>query len=312
MATWWWCRPNPPSIASDANGTARALRRSQRCQGSSGASSATTRCPPATSSAGRAPIRRPNQPAAGAATAKQSTGSVVTRLTRDGARPRSARIRGSTGETAGFQNAKDKFEAANPGAKVTFKVVPYDGFFAGIDRGLQSNTAPDVFRVDYTTIGKYSSKDVLLDMTPYFTTDEIDAFLPALWEGIKFSGVPYGVPHQTDTSCIVYDKDLLAAAGITTVPDSLDNAWTWEEFADVAKKLRSSLPATKFPFAYNWTQAGAYRVVAFCDARNAPVARLLRRVGMRQESSQVEADYFKGEWTTLDGYAVLAREYVAR
>jgi multiple sugar transport system substrate-binding protein len=166
---------------------------------------------------------------------------------------------GSTGETAGFQNAKDKFEAANPGAKITLKTVPYDGFFAGIDRGLQSGTAPDVFRVDYTTIGKYSSKDVLLDMTPYFTDDEVAAFLPALWEGIKFSGVPYGVPHQTDTSCIVYDKNLLAAAGITTVPDSLDNAWTWEEFADVATKLRSSLPATKFPFAYNWTQAGAYR-----------------------------------------------------
>ncbi|MHA3704525.1 ABC transporter substrate-binding protein [Jatrophihabitans sp. YIM 134969] len=166
---------------------------------------------------------------------------------------------GSTGETAGFQNAKDKFEAANPGAKITLKTVPYDGFFAGIDRGLQSNTAPDVFRVDYTTIGKYSSKNVLLDMTPYFTDDEVSAFLPALWEGIKFSGVPYGVPHQTDTSCIVYDKDILASVGVTTVPDSLENAWTWEEFGDIAGKLRSKLPATKFPFAYNWTQAGAYR-----------------------------------------------------
>lgn len=55
-------------------------------------------------------------------------------------------------------------------------------------------------------------------------------------------------------------------------------------------------------------RAGAHRVVASCDARNEPVAALLRRVGMRQESRQVEADWFKGEWTTLDGYAVLARE----
>ena len=57
---------------------------------------------------------------------------------------------------------------------------------------------------------------------------------------------------------------------------------------------------------------GAHRVVAFCDARNAPVARLLRRVGMRQESHQVEADLCKGEWTTLDGYAILAREHAQR
>ena len=55
----------------------------------------------------------------------------------------------------------------------------------------------------------------------------------------------------------------------------------------------------------------AHRVVAFCDARNTAVANLLRRLGFRHESHQVEADFFKGEWTTLDGYALLAREVVA-
>lgn len=53
----------------------------------------------------------------------------------------------------------------------------------------------------------------------------------------------------------------------------------------------------------------AHRVVAFCDSRNARVASLLRRVGLRHESRQLEADMFKGEWSTLDGYAILAREY---
>jgi RimJ/RimL family protein N-acetyltransferase len=53
----------------------------------------------------------------------------------------------------------------------------------------------------------------------------------------------------------------------------------------------------------------AHRVVAQCDARNEPVIRLLRRVGFRQESRQVDADFYKGEWSTLDGYAILANEY---
>ena len=166
---------------------------------------------------------------------------------------------GSTGELAGFTEAKKKFEAANPGAKVDFKVSPYDGFFSGIDRGIQSGKAPDVFRVDYTTIGKYSSRGLLLDMSTYFSASEIDAFLPALWDAVKNKGVPYGVPHQTDTTCIVYDKAAFAAAGITAVPDKLTDAWTWEEFADVATKLRKTLPGNKFPFAYDWTQAGAFR-----------------------------------------------------
>ena len=53
----------------------------------------------------------------------------------------------------------------------------------------------------------------------------------------------------------------------------------------------------------------AHRVIAFCDARNASVHALLERVGLRQESRQVEADWFKGEWTTLDGFALLASEW---
>lgn len=61
-----------------------------------------------------------------------------------------------------------------------------------------------------------------------------------------------------------------------------------------------------------FTEAGAHRVVAFCDARNDPAGRLLLRVGMRRESRQLDADYFKGEWTTLDGYAILATEHATR
>jgi multiple sugar transport system substrate-binding protein len=165
----------------------------------------------------------------------------------------------SVSERKGFQRAIDTFEAANPGAKVKLKVSAYDGFFSGIDRGIQAGSAPDLFRVDYTTIGQYSKNDLLLDVTPYFTSDEVSAFLPAFWDAVKHQGVPYGVPHQTDTTCIVYDTDAFKAAGITSVPSKLEDAWTWEEFSAVAAKLRQSLPDNKFPFAYDWTQAGAFR-----------------------------------------------------
>jgi ABC-type glycerol-3-phosphate transport system substrate-binding protein len=166
---------------------------------------------------------------------------------------------GSEGEKRGFTYAKEQFEKAHPGTKINLKIVPYDGFFSGIDRQITAGNAPDVFRVDYTTIGKYSKNGVLLDMTPYFDQSEISAFLPALWDGIKYNGTPYGVPHQTDTTCIVYNKKAFETAGITSVPTKLDDAWTWEEFGQVAAKLRKTLPNNKYPFAYDWTAAGAFR-----------------------------------------------------
>ena len=52
--------------------------------------------------------------------------------------------------------------------------------------------------------------------------------------------------------------------------------------------------------------AGAHRVIAHADERNRAVRTLLQRVGFRHESRAVEADWFKGEWTTLDTFALLA------
>jgi RimJ/RimL family protein N-acetyltransferase len=54
---------------------------------------------------------------------------------------------------------------------------------------------------------------------------------------------------------------------------------------------------------------GAHRVVAGCDARNHPVARLFERVGLRHEARLVDAEWWKDEWTTADTWAVLASEW---
>ena len=57
---------------------------------------------------------------------------------------------------------------------------------------------------------------------------------------------------------------------------------------------------------------GAHRVVMQGDARNDPVLRLMRRLGLRHEGSILEGDWFKGEWTTLERFALLRREWSAR
>ncbi|WIB61458.1 sugar ABC transporter substrate-binding protein [Curtobacterium sp. MCLR17_007] len=170
---------------------------------------------------------------------------------------------GSDGENTGFARAKKGFEARHPKATIELQTLPYDGFFSGIDRGILSKTAPDVFRVDYTSIGKYTSHGVLLDMTPYLTAAESSAFLPALYDAVRFEGRTYGVPHQTDTSAIAFSRKALDEAGIGAVPDRLEDAWTWDEFAAISTKLRGSLPDDKYPFAYDWTAAGAYRWASF-------------------------------------------------
>lgn len=67
--------------------------------------------------------------------------------------------------------------------------------------------------------------------------------------------------------------------------------------------------ALRAVIAWLFAAHGTHRVLAQADARNAAVRKLLGRVGLRQEAELVEADHWKGEWTTLCIYAVLAREH---
>ncbi|MCX4241212.1 GNAT family N-acetyltransferase [Paraliomyxa miuraensis] len=69
--------------------------------------------------------------------------------------------------------------------------------------------------------------------------------------------------------------------------------------------------ALRAMIAWLFEHHGTHRVLAQADARNVAVRGLLQRVGMRQEAELREADFWKGEWTTLCIYAVLAREWSA-
>jgi RimJ/RimL family protein N-acetyltransferase len=54
---------------------------------------------------------------------------------------------------------------------------------------------------------------------------------------------------------------------------------------------------------------GLHRVMARVDARNMPSARLLARVGMRQEAHLIENEWFKGEWTDELDFAMITSEW---
>jgi multiple sugar transport system substrate-binding protein len=162
-------------------------------------------------------------------------------------------------EKKAFDAVIAAFQKANPGVTIKTDTVPYANIQTNLDSRFQANNPPDLFRVSYIDIGQYTSQDVLLDVSSTFDQAKVDAFVPGLWEGVVYQGKPYGVPHQIDTSAILYRKDAFDAAGITNVPTSLDDAWSWDEFASAASKLAGVVKGKQSPFIYDWQSAGAYR-----------------------------------------------------
>ena len=165
----------------------------------------------------------------------------------------------SAPEETAFKQIVSKFEAANPKIKVDLNIVPYAQDLQDINSRLQAGNPPDAFRLTYTSLGIYSSKQALLDLSPYVDSSFQDQFQPGYYAAVEFDGKPYGIPHQTDTTALVYNKDVFAKAGIKSVPDSLSSAWSWDEFLAVAKKIQAVQPTGKYAFSYDWQQTGAFR-----------------------------------------------------
>jgi RimJ/RimL family protein N-acetyltransferase len=94
---------------------------------------------------------------------------------------------------------------------------------------------------------------------------------------------------------VLADQPATAELGITLAPPGQGRG--------VAREALDAVIGTLF------AEHGMHRVFAEADDRNAAVHRLLERLGFRCEARLVEADWFKGEWTTLRIYAVLAREW---
>jgi RimJ/RimL family protein N-acetyltransferase len=91
------------------------------------------------------------------------------------------------------------------------------------------------------------------------------------------------------------DQPGTAEVGVTFAPEHQGTGLATEALAAVVAHL--------------FERHGLHRVYAEADDRNVAVHRLLERLGFRCEARLVEADWFKGEWTTVRTYAILRREF---
>ena len=162
-------------------------------------------------------------------------------------------------EKDAFDALIKRFTAENPNITIKTDTVPYDSIQTNLDSRFQAGNPPDLFRVSYIDIGQYTSQGVLLDVSGTFDQARIEEFEPGLWQSVVYDGKPYGVPHQIDTTAILYRRDAFEAAKITNIPQTVEEAWTWEEFADAARKLKAVVKGKQTPFIYDWQSAGAYR-----------------------------------------------------
>jgi len=194
-------------------------------------------------------------------------------------------------EKAAFDAVIAAFQQANPGITIKTDTVPYASVQTNLDTRFQAGNPPDLFRVSYIDMGQYTSQDVLLDLSASL---DANAFEPGLFSAVVADGKPYGAPHQIDTTAILYRKDAFEAAGISDVPTTLEDAWTWEQFTDAANKLAKVTKSGQSPFIYDWQSAGAYRWLTWLfEAGGALLGPDLKSAAIDSDAGRKTVDFTK-------------------
>ncbi len=140
-----------------------------------------------------------------------------------------------------YQKCVDNFTAANPNIQVNITQSGWDDYWNGIQTGMVSGTAPDVFTNHLAKYPEFAAKEQLVDIQPFVDRDSVDigAYIGDLAELWTRDGKRFGLPKDWDTVAVIYSKDALAAAGVTE--EELNSAtWNPEDggtFGEIIAKL---------------------------------------------------------------------------
>jgi len=158
-----------------------------------------------------------------------------------------------TGETPVVLQLIQQFQQQNPNIKVNAQYVAFGQTQSKFSTAAQSNTAPDVLRSDVGWVTQFASLKYLLPIDSMVSQSDLSDYLPAPLNYDKYNGHLYGLPQVTDFLALLYNKALLAKAGITSPPA------TMADFEADALKIEQS-KAAKYAFE---TSGASYFALPF-------------------------------------------------
>ncbi|HEX6534185.1 MAG TPA: sugar ABC transporter substrate-binding protein [Gemmatimonadaceae bacterium] len=116
-----------------------------------------------------------------------------------------------------------EFERANPGIDVRVQGIPWTAAHEKLLTAFVGEVTPDVAQLGNTWVPELEAVDALLPLDPYIArSPDVDSsgFFGGIWETNVVDGGTYGIPWYVDTRVIFYRKDILAAAGYDSIPQS--------------------------------------------------------------------------------------------
>lgn len=126
-----------------------------------------------------------------------------------------------------FNESQDEIE-------VKHTYLPFGDIWTKELAAIAAGDPPDVVINDINATALRGQKEQAMNLSEFLKEDDISGrFYPELWDATLHEGESYGVPFNTDTRVLFYNKDAFKEAGL----DPEKPPTTWAELEEYAQKL---------------------------------------------------------------------------
>jgi multiple sugar transport system substrate-binding protein len=154
---------------------------------------------------------------------------------------------GNPGELQRFQQVTSKFNSDHPNINLQLIPIPSTADYeAKILTQLTSHTAPDVFYVFDSTVGKLIQNKTIVELTPLLTgpksQSKPDQYFEGLWGPAKTAdGKIYGIMPDCNPIVLWCNKKVLQDSGVTQMPADLytQGKWNRDAFQSIIEQVHS-------------------------------------------------------------------------
>ncbi len=145
---------------------------------------------------------------------------------------------GSPFEKQAILDATDAFNESHPCIQVRAQHIPNTAYTEKITTMLAAGDPPDVAYLSDAQAFPWAQEGRLLDLTKYYDAQPADeSLLESTYYYFDDGKKLMGTGLATGIILMYYNEDIFTAAGIDLPPSKAEDAWTWDEFVEVAKKL---------------------------------------------------------------------------
>ena len=194
-----------------------------------------------------------------------------------------------TGGDGEFFDAMVKeFNASQSEIVMKNDMVKFDNYYTKLTTALAAKTAPDVVVVHQGNLLNYVPSGSLLALDSYVDATTLADFQQAPLDACRFDGKLFSLPFDVHPIVMYHNKDLMAKAGITKVPQSA------QEFIEASQKVKQA--TGKWGTAIDNT-TGVYKAYT--------LARLFMSMIAQQGGSLLNADATAPAFNNAYGEAAL-------